>query len=30
VVCLCVSGEVSATFGAAVVARDMFPDRGTE
>jgi DegV family protein with EDD domain len=27
VVCLCVSGEVSATLGAAVVARDMFPNR---
>ncbi len=26
-VCFCVSGEVSATYGAAVVARDMFPDR---
>jgi DegV family protein with EDD domain len=25
-VCFCVSGEVSATYGAAVVARDMFPD----
>ena len=27
IVCFCVSGEVSATYGAAVVARDMFPDR---
>jgi DegV family protein with EDD domain len=27
IVCICVSGEVSATYGAAVVARDMFPDR---
>ena len=27
IVCLCVSGEVSATYGAAVVARDLFPDR---
>ena len=27
IICLCVSGEVSATYGAAVVARDMFPDR---
>jgi DegV family protein with EDD domain len=27
IVCLCVSGEVSATYGAAVVARDMYPDR---
>jgi DegV family protein with EDD domain len=27
VVCLCVSGEVNATYGAAVVARDMFPER---
>jgi DegV family protein with EDD domain len=27
VVCLCVSGEVSATYGAAVVARDMMPER---
>jgi len=26
IVCFCVSGEVSATYGAAVVARDMFPD----
>ena len=26
-VCLCVSGEVSATYGAAVIARDMFPER---
>lgn len=27
IVCLCVSGEISGTYGAAVVARDMFPDR---
>lgn len=27
VVCLCVSGAVSATYSAAVVARDMFPER---
>lgn len=27
IVCFCVSGEVSATYGAAVVARDLFPDR---
>ena len=27
IVCFCVSGEVSATYGAAVVASDMFPDR---
>jgi DegV family protein with EDD domain len=27
IVCLCVSGEISATYGAAVLARDMFPDR---
>lgn len=27
VVCFCVSGEVSATYGAAVAARDMFPER---
>ncbi|NIV36097.1 MAG: DegV family EDD domain-containing protein [Anaerolineae bacterium] len=27
IVCFCVSGEVSATYGAAVVAGDMFPDR---
>jgi len=27
IVCLCVSGEVSATYGAAVVAQDLFPDR---
>ena len=27
IICFCVSGEVSATLGAAVVARDMFPDR---
>lgn len=27
IVCFCVSSEVSATYGAAVVARDMFPDR---
>jgi DegV family protein with EDD domain len=27
IVCFCVSGEVSATYGAAVVARDMFPER---
>jgi DegV family protein with EDD domain len=27
VICLCVSGEVSATYGAAVVAADMYPDR---
>jgi DegV family protein with EDD domain len=27
VVCFCVSGEVSATYGAAVVARDMLPER---
>lgn len=27
IICFCVSGEVSATYGAAVVARDMFPDR---
>jgi DegV family protein with EDD domain len=26
IVCFCVSGEISATYGAAVVARDMFPD----
>ena len=26
IVCLCVSSKVSATYGAAVVARDMFPD----
>jgi DegV family protein with EDD domain len=27
VICFCVSGEVSATYGAAVVARDMLPKR---
>jgi DegV family protein with EDD domain len=27
IVCFCVSAEVSATYGAAVVARDMFPER---
>ena len=27
VVCMCVSGEVSATYSAAAVARDMFPER---
>lgn len=27
IVCFCVSGEVSATYGAAVVARDLFPER---
>jgi DegV family protein with EDD domain len=27
VVCFCVSGEVSATYNAAVTARDMFPER---
>jgi DegV family protein with EDD domain len=27
IVCFCVSGEVSATYGAAVVARDLFPGR---
>jgi DegV family protein with EDD domain len=27
IVCFCVSGEVSATYGAAVVARDMFAER---
>ncbi|NIV35818.1 MAG: fatty acid-binding protein DegV, partial [Anaerolineae bacterium] len=27
IVCLCVSAEISGTYGAAVVARDMFPDR---
>ena len=27
IVCFCVSGEVSATYSAAIVARDMFPDR---
>lgn len=27
IVCLCVSAEVSATYGAAVVARDMMPER---
>jgi DegV family protein with EDD domain len=27
VVCFCVSGEVSATYNAAVLARDMFPER---
>jgi DegV family protein with EDD domain len=27
IVCLCVSGEVSATYGAAVVAKDSFPGR---
>jgi DegV family protein with EDD domain len=27
IVCLCVSGEISGTYGAAVVARDMFPDQ---
>jgi DegV family protein with EDD domain len=27
IVCLCVSGEVSATYNAAVVARDLFPGR---
>ena len=27
IVCFCVSGEISATYGAAVVARDMFPER---
>jgi DegV family protein with EDD domain len=27
VVCLCVSGEVSATYNAAIVARDLFPER---
>jgi DegV family protein with EDD domain len=27
IICFCVSGEVSATYGAAVVARDLFPDR---
>ncbi|MFN2186214.1 MAG: DegV family protein [Anaerolineae bacterium] len=27
IVCFCVSSEVSATYGAAVVARDLFPDR---
>jgi DegV family protein with EDD domain len=26
IVCLCVSGEISGTHGAAVVARDLFPD----
>jgi DegV family protein with EDD domain len=27
IVCLCVSGEISATYGAAVLARDSFPER---
>lgn len=27
IVCFCVSGEVSATYGAAVVARDLYPER---
>jgi DegV family protein with EDD domain len=27
IVCFCVSGEVSATYGAAVVARDLFPEQ---
>jgi DegV family protein with EDD domain len=27
IICFCVSGEVSATYGAAVVAKDMFPER---
>ena len=27
IVCFCVSGAVSATYGAAVVARDLFPER---
>jgi len=27
IVCFCVSGEVSATYGAAVVARDLFPEK---
>ncbi len=30
IVCLCVSGEISATYNAAVVARDMMPDRDIE
>jgi DegV family protein with EDD domain len=28
IICYCVSGAVSATHGAAVVAKDMFPERG--
>jgi len=27
IVCLCVSGAISGTYGAAVVARDLYPDR---